>query len=88
MRKTLLEKCEQIQNEVLPFKNSTLKTKKVFNDLVQFHEEKRDTVASRERMNRSVNVNASAGNMTMTSLNRSNFESRNVSHLKQLNSPF
>ena len=82
MRKTLLEKCEQIQNEAYPFNNNSLKTKKVFNDLVQYHEEKRDTVASREKMNRSVNISVNAQNMTMTSLNKTNNDSRNVSYLK------
>ena len=38
MRKTLLEKCEEvIDNTSWPFIKNNLKTSKIFNDLVQFH---------------------------------------------------
>lgn len=39
MKKTLLEKCEEIiENTYWPFVKSNLKTKKVFNDLLQYHD--------------------------------------------------
>ena len=38
MRKTLLEKCEEvIDNTSWPFKSNNLKTGKIFNDLLQYH---------------------------------------------------
>ena len=38
MRKTLLEKCEEvIDNTSWPFKKNNLKTDKIFNDLMAYH---------------------------------------------------
>lgn len=40
MRKTLLEKCEEIIDTMQwPFIHNNLKTEKIFNDLVQYHTE-------------------------------------------------
>lgn len=40
MRKTLLEKCEEIIDTTQwPFIHNNLKTEKIFNDLIQFHTE-------------------------------------------------
>jgi len=38
MRKTLLEKCEEIvENTYFPFGKNNLKTAKIFSDLIHFH---------------------------------------------------
>jgi hypothetical protein len=38
MKKTLLEKCEEVvENTSWPFIKNNLKTSKIFNDLLQFH---------------------------------------------------
>jgi hypothetical protein len=40
MRKTLLEKCEEVvDGTFFPFLKNNLKTQKIFNDLVQYHNE-------------------------------------------------
>jgi len=40
MRKTLLEKCEEVvDGTFFPFVKNNLKTQKIFNDLVQYHNE-------------------------------------------------
>ena len=40
MRKTLLEKCEEVvEATYFPFGKNNLKTSKIFNDLVQFYNE-------------------------------------------------
>jgi len=44
MRKTLLEKCEEvIDNTSWPFIKNNLKTSKIFNDLMQFHNSVNDS---------------------------------------------
>ena len=40
MRKTLLEKCEEVIDSMpWPFGKQNLTTEKIFNDLIQFHSE-------------------------------------------------
>ena len=51
MRKTLLEKCEEIIDTMQwPFIQNNLKTGKIFNDLVQFHTETATREGTRENI--------------------------------------
>jgi len=43
MRKTLLEKCEEVIDATyFPFIKNNLKTAKIFNDLMQYHSENKN----------------------------------------------
>jgi len=47
MRKTLLEKCEEVVDSLVwPFQKNNLKPEKIFNDLIQFHQDHNNTSMS------------------------------------------